>query len=92
MLSAGPETEAPDIIYPLDLSGWYAIYVGIWGVRLETANLVKVRLKDDPCFTRFTRENPSFSTLEEGFWKYTDITDQHLIIGQQGSGFKATLP
>jgi len=93
MVSAGPETEAPDIIYPLDVKGWYGIYIGIWGLGSENEemkSMVKVRLKDDPCFTIFTREKPSFGTIEEGFWKYADLTGQHIIIGQQRSGFRAS--
>lgn len=90
MLSAGPETEAPDITYPLNLQGWYAIHVGIWGRRLAEGDvgMVKIRLKDDPCFTIFRREKPSPFTLEEGFWKSADLSNQDLVIGQQREGFK----
>ena len=89
MLSAGPGTGAPDVTYPLDLRGWYSAYVGIWGLGLAPgeANMIKIRLDDDPCFTVFTREKPSLLTLEEGFWKHADLTDQDIIIGQQNSGF-----
>ncbi len=89
MLSAGPETDAPDVTYSPNLRGWYAVYVGIWGARLAEgeAHMVKVRLKDDPCFTVFTREKPSLYTLEEGFWKYIDLTGRDIVIGQQKSGF-----
>ena len=29
LLMAGPETEAPDIAYPLDVTGWHAVSIGI---------------------------------------------------------------
>jgi len=92
LLNAGPETDAPDIVFPLNLSGWHSIYVGIWGRKLgeELDFKVKVRLKDDPCFVTFTREKPSYSTIEEGFWKHADLTGQHLVIGQQKSGYTAS--
>lgn len=94
MLSAGPETEAPDIIHPLNLSGWHTIHIGLWGGPRDVESRVKLRLKDDPCFTTLTRQEispsmfTSLTTLEDAFWKHADLTDQHLVIGQQSSGFK----
>jgi len=92
MLSAGPETEAPDVIYPLHLQGWHAVCVRIWGMSLAAGveNMIEVRLTDDPCFTTFTREKPSLFTLEEGFWKHTDLTAQDLVIRHHQSGFPTT--
>ena len=29
MLMAGPETAAPEVTYPLELSGWHAVSIGI---------------------------------------------------------------
>ena len=97
MLYAGPETDAPDIIYPLDLEGWYAIYIGIWG-RQADKDVIRVKLKDDPCFKAFKRE--TFKTkamhltkwdiefsIEEAFWKQADLTDQHIVLGQQSEGY-----
>lgn len=92
MLSAGPETEAPDVIYPLHLQGWHTVYVGIWGMSLAAGveNMIEVRLTDDPCFTTFTREKPNLFTLEEGFWKHMDLTGQDLVIRHHRSGFPTT--
>ena len=83
MLSAGPETGAPDATYPLNLSGWHAIHLGVWGGGNVWDYLVKVRLGGDPFFSTFVREKPHPCTLEEVFWKHADLTGQQLIVRQQ---------
>ena len=30
MVIAGNETAAPDITFPLDVSGWHAVSIGVW--------------------------------------------------------------
>jgi len=92
MISAGPETAAPDVTYPLHLRGWHALRVGIWGMSLAAGveNVIEVRLTDDPCFTTFTREKPSLFTLEEGLWRQADLSGQDLVIRHHKSGFPTT--
>ena len=99
MISAGLETQAPDVTLALKRQGWHAIYLGIWQAGKsaggyarstqggETVGAVKFKLNADPCFTLFRREQPGHSTLEEVFWKYADLTGQDLIIGQLKTGF-----
>ena len=95
LMSAGPETEAPDVVCRLGLDGWYAIYIGLWGRKDPlVANLdigmIKVRLKDDPCFTSIRSEAQDLGSIEETFWKYANLTNQHLVIGQRKKGVKNT--
>ena len=33
LLIAWPETVAPDVVYPLDVSGWHAISIGVWKLK-----------------------------------------------------------
>ena len=100
MLHAGPETSAPDVVLPLNLQGWYAVYIGTWlAGRSDTGwgrstqgadnmGSIKVRLEGDPCFSVFRREKPNRTTLEEVFWKCADLSDQNVVIGQQQEGFR----
>ena len=82
-ISAGPETNAPNVTLPLQSDGWHAVYVGLGGsnithnqpiMRCPGASLVKLKLTGDPCFTPILREKPAWNTVEEAFWKYADLT------------------
>lgn len=90
MACAVPEANAPDITYPLNLRGWYAIYLGIWGGMWDSTQYcaLKVKLKHDPCFTFFVRERENYFCIDKRFWKYADLTDQNIVFGQQNTGFK----
>lgn len=92
MLSTGPETDAPDVTLPLDVSGWHAIFIGLWGMGRHAAqpDAVKVRLSGSPCFTTIAREEPDYYSLDERFWKVADLTDQEIIFGQHSSGFPSS--
>ena len=83
MLSAGPETAAPDVTYPLDFSGWHTIRLGVWGGGSTWDYMIKVRLEGDPFFSTFIREKPHPCTMEEVLWKHADLTGQQLIVRQQ---------
>ena len=50
MILAGPLTEAPEVTFPLGLTGWHAIDVGYWPPHLGCVDLaaVKVRLTTLP--------------------------------------------
>jgi hypothetical protein len=57
MLSAGPETEAPQITVPLGLEGWHEIHLGLlW--REASEYWLKVKRTDDPCFIDVTITKP----------------------------------
>ena len=96
MLSTGPETEAPEVTLPLGVTGWHAVFIGLWGTEGQDVwgegtnqDTVKVRLSDNPCFTRIAREEPDYFTFDERFWIYADLTGRDIVFGQQMSGWPA---
>lgn len=51
MIVTGGISNAPDVTYPLEMTGWHAIYVGYaTAIHGETV-ATRVRLASDPCFT-----------------------------------------
>ena len=53
MLMAGPETEAPDITYPLEVNGWHAVSIGFYSTTrgLSGVNDFLVKLSGDDTFS-----------------------------------------
>ena len=49
MLMAGPETAAPDVTYKVNVSGWHAVSIGVYGARRHDVGIM-VRLSDDDTF------------------------------------------
>jgi hypothetical protein len=98
MIGAGSHAEAPEVTLPLDVSGWHAIYLGFWNPHHEYDGGTTVRLKltGDPCFqplSDFTNDGAAAAPtlwdgaeLQEGFFKYADLTGKDLIIAQQSKG------
>ena len=89
MLIAGPETEAPAVTLPLNVSGWHRIYLGLWSN--WTTDLARVRLTEDRSFVKLNREaeGGTFAdnySLDERYWKTADLTGQGLVFGQQSAG------
>lgn len=89
MLVAGPETEAPPVSLPLELSGWHRIYLGLWSN--WTDGKVRVKLSGDDAFVKVNRETEQGAfadnyALDERFWKSADLTGQELVIAQQSAG------
>ena len=89
MLIAGPETEAPAVTLPLNVSGWHRIYLGLWSN--WTTDLARVRLTGDRSFVKVNREaaGGTFAdnySLDERYWKTADLTGQGLVFGQQSAG------
>ena len=81
LVSASP--GAPDLTLPLDLEGWHAVYIGIWG-----SEAARVKLTSDPSFRRLVPEGAGRrgQTIEEGFLKYADLTGQKLVIAADANG------
>ncbi len=93
MLTCGFQTKPPVVTLPLKQSGWYGLYVGIWG--WEDPVQVRLRLSGEPNFTEFRREQTgNYGTnIEEHFWRYADLTGQDLVIGpptRKGDWFPKT--
>ena len=96
MLMAGPETAAPDISYPLDVSGWHAASIGVYGARRNSVE-VMVRLSGDDTFSILTLPEVARPTeaipgkmkevadpgIGEVFWRVVDLTGEDLVFGHQ---------
>lgn len=89
MLGAGSIVEAPDVTLPLDLKGWYSIYIGLWNpvwANDGDETVVKLKLTRDPCF-RIVMDTGHTgyrgTQLAEHFWRDVDLTGQDLVIGQR---------
>lgn len=85
MLSAGPETKAPEVKLPLGAEGWHAIHVACRGSGWQGQTTLRIKLTDDPCFSSISSDVSDFH-LDEGYWKCADLTGQDLVIAQQTSG------
>ncbi len=94
MIYSGPETDTPPVTLPLGVSGWHAVFLGLYS-NIHVARL-KARLTGDRGFTSFEREasetgspDPVYSgpsagrvdnyALDERFWKYADLTGQDVV-------------
>ena len=94
MIYSGPETDTPPVTLQLGVSGWYAVFLGLYS-NIHSARL-KARLTGDRGYTWFEREeseagstDPVYSgpsagrvdsyALDERFWKYADLTGQDVV-------------
>ncbi len=82
MLFAGEEAAAPEITYPLNIRGWYAISIGMYQERYMGPAAVQVRLTGDPAFTILSVEDEPVRILEDVFWKVADLTGQQISFKQ----------
>jgi hypothetical protein len=88
LVSAASYITAPEITLPLDVSGWYSVYIGYLNpyYAYDGNVTVKVKLSGDPAFVRFTEPercvSQSAEYLREAFFKHADLTGQNLVIGK----------
>ena len=96
MLMAGPETAAPEVTYPLDVSGWHAVSIGVYGDQRNDIQVLARLSGDDTSSLLMLREprwepgeaegkmkGVSDPGIQELFWKVADLTGQELVLGQQ---------
>jgi len=95
LLHVGPETNAPEVAVPLNVSGWHAISIGFWPGHLwvDVCDQYKTKLKltSDANFV-YGSPGPEDSTrnaiLQECFWKYACIPSGDMLhIAQQVNGY-----
>ena len=101
LLFAGPATEAPPVTLSLDVSGWHAIFVGLYSN--ITPSLLKVKLTGDPAYVTMAREEETATShdpvrsgptagrvnsyaIDERYWKSADLAGQNVVFAQQGGG------
>lgn len=82
MLVAGQNTAAPEISYPLDLTGWYAISFGLRSAYGDTE--VQVKLSDESTFTILTHrvEGAAKDRIDDVFWKVSKLAGQSIVLRQ----------
>jgi uncharacterized lipoprotein YddW (UPF0748 family) len=96
MILAGPETVAPEVTYPLQVSGWHAVSIGVWADHItpgttrwygemRTFTEVLARLSGDDTQSLLTLPGQGWGfdeQIHELFWKVADLTDRELELGQ----------
>jgi hypothetical protein len=83
-ISSLPDTGAPEVTLPLNLKGWYAIYVGLGGMgRFAFGQESEARLKltNDVTY-QHRRYSGARDDIDEVFFKAADLTGQSLHIAQ----------
>ncbi|MDP7741515.1 MAG: hypothetical protein QGF67_08750 [Lentisphaeria bacterium] len=85
MMVAASLSDTPDVEYPLEVTGWHAVYIGYATQMHGEHSAFKARLKHDPCFVTIADDEPDgleVMTMRETFWRYADLTGESIIIGQ----------
>jgi hypothetical protein len=79
-----PDTGAPEVTLPLNLKGWYAVYIGLGGMgRFAFGQESEARLKltNDVTY-QHRRYSGARDDIDEVFFKAADLTGQSLHIAQ----------
>ena len=86
MLVAVEDSRAPEVTYPLNHSGWYEIYIGLYRNPFAAPKRVHVRLTGDRAYTKLTgregEKDHQEHWIDEIFWKATDLTGQGIVFKQ----------
>ena len=91
MICAPSFIDAPDVTLPLGVTGWHSISIGFWNPHFvyDGGTTVKVKLNDDPCFTRISEPEPVANLpamhatyIKEARFKAADLTGRTLQFGK----------
>ena len=92
LLGAPSFVTAPEVTMPLNIAGWHAVSIGFWIPKhdYDGAMTIKVKLDNDPCFSRIFEPEPVFgnqpkdgaSLLKEAPFKTADLTGRRLIFAK----------
>ena len=87
MFDGRPET----VTLPLQLSGWYRIYValGTYSRWMDQPNYVGLKLTSDEAVMHLSlspSQTPKFHSMEESFWRCADLTGQSIEISKHHGG------
>ena len=105
MLIAGPETAAPEVTYPLDVAGWHAITIGVYGDQEEDTQVL-VRLSGESVSSMLMLKPLGYEQGEEEgkmkevadpgihemFWKAADLTGQSISFAPVLAGLQGRRP
>jgi len=89
MLMAESENVVPDLFLPLNISGWYKIFLGLYTISdPELRDGIRVKLKDDQTtvFVQAEKGRWLSDSIDEVYWKSSDLTDQDIIFKHQNDG------
>ena len=87
VVMAAPEAEAPELTLPLGVSGWHAIFIGLYGSDMANSTLFKVDSDAAPV-SRSTSNRDYYGNSTEVFLKAAELKpDSVLHIGQRSSGY-----
>ena len=89
MLTAGPETAAPEVVCPVGVSGYHAISIGAYvrhGLLNEPVSVL-ARLSGDEqsSLLSLPPQEERGAIVHELFWKVGDLTGQDIVLGQAGN-------
>ncbi len=87
-LQALTYTAAPEVILPLGVKGWHAVYLGLGSVGGDddaARSVIRVKLSGDVAFQHRAAKGPQGN--EEVLFTCADLTGQSLHIAQQTSGY-----
>ena len=89
---ASIETHAPSVRLPLNVNGWYAIFIGLFNGTL-TPCLAWLKLDSDVAAqARRASRGPGYWNIEEAFFKAAEIKEgTHLEISQQVDALSASV-
>jgi hypothetical protein len=82
MLVAAHETNAPEVSYPLAVTGWHRISIGVYQERWDEVESFQVKLTDDPAFGVITVPSGPLWVFYDVFWKIADLTGQDIVFRQ----------
>jgi hypothetical protein len=97
MIGAPSFVTAPEVTMPIEVSGWHAVSIGFWIPRhdYDGGTTIKVKLDNDPFFTRISEPEPvpgaeprdCASLVKEAFFKTADLTGRRLVFAKIGGPF-----
>ena len=95
MIGARGLVAPPDVTLPIQVKGWYKIYVGYWSTMIKAEQpaemVLKLKLTGDPSWRRILQKPPGEvaeqvfpgkTSIIERFWRAEDLTGKNLTIGK----------
>jgi hypothetical protein len=84
MIFSPDDSQAADLTLPLDVTGWYAICLGLW----NAGSRIRVRLGSDRGWLPFRQTTDpaklfyDVHPIEEVLFRIADLRNEHLVISQ----------
>ncbi|QDU79300.1 hypothetical protein Pla110_10080 [Polystyrenella longa] len=94
MLGAASYVNAPEVRLPIDVDGWYSVYLGIWNPHLtyDGKTVVKARLSNREVFQQFhpgaSPDNQGATFIEEVHFGNADLSEESYIAFGKSNGMQ----